>query len=200
MSMYPFPPAPDLACNETNWAYWNKAFTDEEINKIIEIGETHYKLETAGTGRDINSVNNPEIRSSKVSWIPLNGDTQWIYDRIRDIIVPLNGQYFQFDLFGFVEHLQYTVYGEKDSHYTWHQDKGIIRSSPRKLSVVIQLSDPSEYDGGNLQFMIGNEPETARKEKGMLYTFPSWVLHRVTPVTQGIRRTLVIWLSGPKFK
>jgi len=73
-------------------------------------------------------------------------------------------------------------------------------TSPRKLSVVIQLSDPSEYDGGNLQFMLGNESENAKKEKGMLYAFPSWVLHRVTPVTEGTRRSLVIWLSGPKFK
>jgi len=198
--MYPFPPAPDLACNETNYAYWNKAFNDNEIARIIEIGEKHYELETAGTGGDNNLVNNSEVRSSKVSWIPLNDDTRWIYDRIRDIVVPLNGQFFQFDLFGFVEHLQYTVYSEKDAHYTWHIDKGIARTSPRKLSVVVQLSDPNEYDGGNLQFMTGCDPETAKKEKGMLYTFPSWVLHRVTPISTGIRRSLVIWLSGPKFK
>lgn len=197
MSMYPFPPAPDLACNEVNYAYQHNAFDDNEIAKLIELGEKFYELNEAATG---GNVKNPEIRLSKVSWIPLNSDTQWIYDRIRDIVVPMNGKHFQFDLFGFVEHLQYTVYSEKDSHYTWHIDKGRTQTSPRKLSVAIQLSDPSEYDGGNLQFMTGNEPETAKKEKGMLYAFPSWVLHRVTPVTTGIRRSLVIWLSGPKFK
>jgi len=195
--MYPFPPAPDLACNETSYAYHHKAFTDEEISRIIELGEKFYELGEAATG---GNVKNSEIRQSQVSWIPLNGDTQWIYDRIRDIVVPINGQYFQFDLFGFVEHLQYTVYGDKDAHYTWHIDKGRMQTSPRKLSVVIQLSDPSEYDGGNLQFMTGCDPENAKKEKGMLYAFPSWVLHRVTPVSGGIRRSLVVWLSGPKFK
>jgi len=195
--MYPFPPAPDLACNETNFAYQPKSFNDDEISRIIELGEKFFELGEAATGGNIKDA---DIRLSKISWIPLNGDTQWIYDRIRDIVAPMNGRYFQFDLFGFVEHLQYTVYGDKDSHYTWHIDKGMQHTSPRKLSVVIQLSDPSEYDGGNLQFMLGNESENAKKEKGMLYAFPSWVLHRVTPVTEGTRRSLVIWLSGPKFK
>lgn len=197
--MYPFPPSPDMACNEPNYAYWNKSFSDEEIARIIELGEKYHQLSIASTVGD-NGHTHPDLRQSKVSWIELNEDSKFIYDRIRDIVVPLNGQFFQFDLFGFVEHLQYTVYDGNDSHYTWHQDKGITTVSPRKLTVVVQLSDPSEFDGGNLQFLTGNEPETAKKEKGMLYTFPSWVLHRVTPVSQGVRRSLVIWLSGPKFK
>jgi PKHD-type hydroxylase len=197
--MYPFPPSPDLACKEPNYAFWPKAFDDNEISRIIELGENYHSLETAQVASN-NGAADPKIRKSKVSWLPLNNDTGFIYDRIRDIIVPINGQYFQFDLYGFVEHLQYTVYEKKGSHYTWHIDKGMSNCSPRKLSVVIQLSDPSEYEGGALEFMTGNEPEKAKKEKGMLYAFPSYILHRVAPVTSGIRRSLVIWLSGPKFK
>ena len=107
--MYPFPPAPDLACNEVNYAYQHNAFDDNEIAKLIELGEKFYELNEAATG---GNVKNPEIRLSKVSWIPLNSDTQWIYDRIRDIVVPMNGKHFQFVLFGFVDHLQYTVSSE----------------------------------------------------------------------------------------
>jgi PKHD-type hydroxylase len=76
----------------------------------------------------------------------------------------------------------------------------MINNSPRKLSMVLQLSDPSEYDGGDLEFYVQSEPIKAEKKKGIVYVFPSWVLHRVTPVTRGTRRSLVMWIAGPKFK
>jgi PKHD-type hydroxylase len=71
---------------------------------------------------------------------------------------------------------------------------------PRKLSVVLQLSDPSEYEGGDLEIMNCSEPTQVKKEKGLVTAFPSFMLHRVTPVTKGIRRTLVVWLTGPRFR
>jgi PKHD-type hydroxylase len=71
---------------------------------------------------------------------------------------------------------------------------------PRKLSMVLQLSHPSEYEGGDLELMTGNVPHICKKEKGLLYAFPSYILHRVTPITNGTRRTLVVWTSGPRFK
>lgn len=197
MSMYPFPPMPDIACGECNFAYWEKTFSDEEILKIVEIGEKYNNLQQ---GQIANGSVSNEIRKSKISWLELNQDTQFIYDRVRDIITTLNARYFQFDLYGFVEHIQYTVYDEENAHYDWHLDRGTVSTSPRKLSVVIQLSDPSEYDGGNLKFMVSGNPDTAKKAKGMLYAFPSFVLHKVEPVTSGTRKSLVIWLSGPKFK
>jgi PKHD-type hydroxylase len=112
----------------------------------------------------------------------------------------LNGQFFDFDLYGFVEDFQYTVYEEGNDHYTWHMDKGKNSTSPRKLSLVLQLSDPSEYDGGDLEIFTGVNTTTLEKKKGIIHAFPSFVMHRVTPVTRGVRRTLVIWVSGPKFK
>jgi PKHD-type hydroxylase len=66
--------------------------------------------------------------------------------------------------------------------------------------MVLQLSDPSEYDGGDLELFIAPNPTVATRKKGLIYIFPSWVLHRVTPVTRGIRKSLVIWITGPKFK
>ena len=197
MSMYPFPPAPDVACGECNFAYWEKAFNDEEISRIIQIGEKNHGLDKA----QVFGGNTPDsIRKSKVSWIGLNDESQFIYDRLRDIAVYMNGKHFQFDLYGFVEHLQYTVYDGDGSHYTWHIDKGQPDVSPRKLTLVVQLSDPSEYEGGNLNFMTGENHDVGKKQKGLLYAFPSYLLHRVTPVTSGVRRSLVVWLSGPKFR
>ena len=202
MINYPLAPSPDVACREPNYTFRSRAFDDQEIQRIIEIGEYKLRLEEARIG---GGNCNKEVRDSKISWIPLNSDTQFIYDRIAFIARELNGQSFQLDLYGFTEELQFTVYEENpnsdiNGHYTWHLDKGLSGTAPRKLSLVIQLSDPSEYDGGNLEILASKEPEKLKKQKGLLYAFPSYVLHRVTPVTKGIRKTLVVWLSGPKFK
>lgn len=203
MINYPLPPSPDLACREANYMFRTLVFNEDEIANIVRYGEQVLRLES-GTVMHLSSCDK-SVRNSQVSWIPFNQETQWIYDRIAHIARELNGQFFQFDLYGFVEPIQYTVYeGSEDTadqgHYVWHVDKGNIHSSPRKLSMVIQLSDPSEYDGGNLEIAVSNNPEVLKKQQGMLYAFPSYTLHRVTPVTKGVRRTLVVWIAGPKFK
>ena len=83
--------------------------------------------------------------------------------------------------------------------YGWHQDFGGLLS--RKLSLVMQLSDPEEYEGGELQIMVGGEkPISINKQKGLVVVFPSWAVHQVTPVTKGLRQSLVAWVSGPNFR
>ena len=70
----------------------------------------------------------------------------------------------------------------------------------RKLSMVLQLSDPSEYEGGELQILTSKEPTSMQKKRGIITVFPAWTLHQVTPVIKGTRQTLVAWISGPAFK
>lgn len=202
MINYILAPSPDLACRETGYAFRSFAFDENEIERIIEIGEYHHRLEQAKVGGIQNRCDS-KIRNSKVSWISLDQSTSFIYDRLAHIARDLNGQFFNIDLYGFTEEIQYTVYDGSEneaSHYTWHIDSGAANFAPRKLSMVVQLSDPSEYEGGDLEVFYGPEPTKLKKSKGMLYAFPSYLLHRVTPVTAGVRRTLVIWLTGPKFK
>jgi PKHD-type hydroxylase len=62
------------------------------------------------------------------------------------------------------------------------------------------LSDPEEYQGGQLEVYTGVAPQEIKKEKGLISLFPSYVLHRVTPITSGIRKTLVVWICGPSFR
>lgn len=196
MSVYQFVPSPDKSTNECLHAWWNDGFTSREIKDIISIGDDYAQDDsTIDNGRTDNV-----IRKSKVAWINNNTRTTWLYDRMAFIARQLNGQFFDFDLYGFVEDFQYTVYGEDGDHYTWHMDKGRTTSSPRKLSLVLQLSDPSEYDGGDLEIFTGNQSTILEKKKGIIHAFPSFVMHRVTPVTRGVRKTLVIWVAGPKFK
>lgn len=196
MSIYKFAPSPDKSTNESIHSWWNDGFSAREIKDIISIGEDY--AQDDGTVNEGNVVS--EIRKSKVAWINNNQRTSWLYDRMAHIARSLNGQFYDYDLFGFVEDFQYTVYGPEKDHYTWHMDKGRNSSSPRKLSLVLLLSDPSEYDGGDLEIWAGTQPTVLEKKKGIVHAFPSFVMHRVTPVTRGIRRSLVVWISGPKFK
>lgn len=174
------------------WA--TEVFNNDEIRAIKEIGQA-WNLEKAGT----YGGNSREIRNSHVSFIFPNEHTHWIFARMTDLINNMNEQYFGFDLHALEQGLQFTHYVAPDEHYTWHVDRG-RQSGVRKLSVSIQLSDPEEYEGGELELSFGPEPITMQKQKGMAVLFPSYTMHRVKPVTKGERFSLVAWVSGPPFK
>lgn len=197
MAVYSLAPSPSLGVGEHPFATWTDGFTPEQLARIREIGDSlSLAAATIGEGGIDDAV-----RKSETGWMGLNPDTGFIYDNLGFIARQLNGQFFDFDLFGFVEDLQYTVYREGGGHYDWHLDRGVEGSmAPRKLSMVLQLSDPSEYEGGDLELFVAQEPVKLEKRQGLVVAFPSFVLHRVTPVTSGTRRTLVVWLSGPKFR
>jgi PKHD-type hydroxylase len=198
MAVYQIAPSPSLGIPEISFASWRDGFTEEEIDKIVSIGDS-LTIKSASVGPD--SKVEEAVRSSKIGWINLTPETNFIYDRIDFIARQLNGEFFNLDIWGFVEDFQYTIYDGKDDHYTWHLDRGgNATNAPRKLSLVIQLSDPSEYEGGDLEIFDAPVPTQVTKQKGLVVAFPSFILHRVTPVTKGIRKTLVVWLAGPQFK
>jgi PKHD-type hydroxylase len=198
MAIYQIAPSPSLGIPEISFASWRDGFTEEEIDKIVSIGDS-LTIKSASVGPD--SKVEEAVRSSKIGWINLTPETNFIYDRIAFIARQLNGEFFNLDIWGFVEDFQYTIYDGKDDHYTWHLDRGgNATNAPRKLSLVIQLSDPSEYEGGDLEIFDAPVPTQVTKQKGLVVAFPSFILHRVTPVTKGIRKTLVVWLAGPQFK
>jgi len=79
-------------------------------------------------------------------------------------------------------------------------DIGKGKYSKRKISITVQLSDPDEYEGGDFEFLIGKEIIKLPRKKGCAIVFPSYFLHRVTPVTKGTRKSLVLWGSGQPFR
>jgi PKHD-type hydroxylase len=180
------------------FAWWEGAFTDEELDLLQrKAAEAEATAEVGGNGK--GTAVNKNIRRSQVSWISNNPDTVWVFERLADVAEKLNTQFFRFDLTGFGEVLQLTNYDQSEhGMYGWHQDYNAMIS--RKLSLVLQLTDPSQYEGGNLQVMTGGQPETVRKQRGLIVAFPSYVVHQVTPVTQGSRQSLVAWVSGPAFR
>ena len=179
------------------FAWWEGAFSDEELNFLQE--QAMRATAKAEVGGDGCQTVNEEIRRSTVSWLYDNPENNWVYERLSNVVSSLNADYFGFDLEG-IESLQLTNYDEKDKGtYGWHQDVG--GSSPgRKLSLSLQLSDPSAYDGGDLQLKYGANPETMVKKRGYIVVFPAWALHQVTPVTCGNRQSLVAWVNGKPFK
>jgi PKHD-type hydroxylase len=178
-----------------NYYYYTEAFSEEEINKIEETVK-QYQLKDGVVSNRIDK----SYRSSKISWIPYSEENKWLYKKIGSLVNTANENMWNFSIMGMKESVQYGEYhASENGHYDWHMDLGgkIIN---RKISITVQLSDPSEYEGGELQFMLGRSITTAPKAKGNVVVFPSYFLHRVTPVTKGVRKSLVLWVSGEAFR
>jgi PKHD-type hydroxylase len=183
----------DSDANHVNYYRYIK-FIPEDTIDILRSKLDIKELKDATVG---NSVIDKVKRRSKVFWLPKTDEFHEIYKILYDCIHNCNRDFYHFKLTEITEDIQYTVYMEEtQGYYDWHMDMGPCKA--RKLSLVCQLSDPSEYEGGELQINNGNIiiPE---KDKGTVILFPSYLMHRVTPVTKGTRRSLVIWIEGPPF-
>jgi PKHD-type hydroxylase len=177
------------------WVWWEGAFSIQELDYLQKLAANSTQDAMVGG----NSTNVKEIRRSQVSWLAKNQETAWVFEKLSHVVSLLN-QYYRLDLTGFGEPLQLTNYEDTENGmYGWHQDFGSNGPS-RKLSVVLQLSDPSQYEGGNLQILTSPQPQTIPKQRGLITAFPSYTLHQVTPITQGSRQSLVAWVTGPEFR
>ena len=138
-------------------------------------------------------------RSSRVAFLlPQNSSLltdrqRQLYDRLMRALVRANEIVGRFQIHT-LEPLQLAEYSaESSGEYDWHLDIGPGVSSKRKLSISVQLSAPEDYDGGDLE--LWGSRSCSRKQ-GTLIAFPSYLLHRVSPVTRGVRRSLVAWAIG----
>lgn len=183
---------------------WSGAFTDEEIDTIINLGD-NLEFQQAKVGNNGVGDTNLEIRNSSISWIIPNEQTSWIFNKMAELVARVNTDKFQFDL-TYIESFQYTTYTE-GGYYKWHIDgdvKDTYGPRHRKLGVSVILSDPeTEFTGGEFQIIPSGSPDkinTTQVKKGDVLMFPAFVPHQVTEVLSGKRRSLVCWVLGPKFK
>lgn len=184
-------------------AYWEDFLSDQEINRILTAPEWDSLENAVVGGQDDKTVLNTDIRTSEVAWMRKNAWNEPLWERLSTVVAEVNRRYFHFDLSGFYEPFQLGMYREENQgHYSWHTDMAMSDNNvPRKLSMSLLLSDPSEFEGGNLEIKgINDEPMNLELRKGRAWFFPSWVLHRVSPVTRGVRKSLVVWVGGPPFK
>ena len=183
------------------YCYYTGVFDDDMIDSIVELGDA---LETgpAQVGGTLTEAGGPneKIRKTEIGWIPTTAENAWLFRKLTDLILQANSQWFGFDL-NHIENLQYSVYHEGD-FYDKHVDHHFQGPGqyPRKLSFTMQLTDPSEYEGGETMLITSQEPFAIPKEKGTITFFPSYTLHEVKPITKGTRKALVGWIHGPRWK
>ena len=174
-----------------NWLYWNKAI---DVSKILQIAEK----EITSDATTFDNENPTHYRRSKIAWLTGNEEIMqilWPY-------VTAAADQFIVDVEA-VSDFQYTEYhGTQKGKYDWHHDInwGDTGGRDRKLSVTLQLSDTNEYEGGNFEFAEVENPKSDCRDKGTILIFPSYLQHRVAPVTSGVRKTLVAWFEGPKWR
>ena len=128
---------------------------------------------------------------------------EFISEALSKLIERSNQNLWGFELGSIIEQIQYTEYHAEDKgHYDWHLDIGNDQYSLRKISLTVQLSDPNDYEGGLLELNHAGDDKsiTAPTTKGSVFVFPSYLRHRVTPVTKGIRKSLVLWVGGNQFR
>lgn len=185
--------------NHTSYSYWDNAFTEEQLSYLQKICKENTHKAQVGIGAD-GGVD-PGIRRSDVSWLSNTPEHSWVFETLGWVVSKLNAQFYRYDLTGFGEQIQLTnYYGDDKGTYGWHVDHG-GQGPCRKLSLILQLSDPSEYEGGHLEVMShSNRVDRINKRRGLITVFPSWMLHQVTPVTSGLRQTMVLWVTGPAFR
>ena len=176
----------------------SSVFSDYECDRIVEYGEQQ-KMSAAGVGGHRNV--SKEVRDSSITWIHTNDESAaWIYRRVSDAIKEVNEQLFKFDLWGFLEALQFTRYDAPGGKYDTHVDRFNGGMVVRKLSLSILLTNPSDFEGGDLDVWTSGKPASMVKQRGALVAFPSFILHAVKPVTKGTRHSLVGWVAGKPFK
>jgi len=175
----------------------------EEVDKMEEgyapTISSSGKLEGAKTGNLDEALYNKEVRNSKIGWW---FESHWVSSIFSHYIAIANKQQWEYDL-NVLLGIQVSTYEAPDGHYKWHSDYGTSKNNEftRKLSASLLLTDPEDYEGGDLEFIDyhGNNI-LSPKERGSIIVFDSRIPHRVTPVTKGKRCSLVTWMYGPKLR
>ena len=177
-------------------------FTKEECEKILKQNEKLYPIKsTIGAGENEGTYD-PSIRAVDTYNIELTEETEWIFKKIAAAVGQANAEYYRYNLLGITHALQLLHYkSEENGHYDWHMDCGEGMSATRKISLSIPLTDRAAYEGGDLEINNNGVQIKATDEQGSITFFPSYLPHRVTPVTKGERWVIVVWVHGPdRFK
>jgi PKHD-type hydroxylase len=172
-----------------------QAFGEAECDALVLLGERAGLVPAtvwAGAGDQVD----PSVRSAQTSYHPRGPETGWIYDRLDGLFAEA-GEAFGLAVGPVAEALQILRYGEGSHFHTWHSDAGYDAMDRRLVSVSVELSPLGDHEGGNLEIIPDTVGRSRNLPRGGARFFPSRAIHRVTPVTRGVRYALVIWTGGP---
>ena len=175
-------------------------FTPKQCQMIIDMGHS-LKPEQAKVGGGTKAGKyDTKKRVTTISWIPFNKMPE-MYKAIEGTMLKTNTNHFGFDGMELTEPAQFTEY-PKGGFYDWHMDSDthfVHEPTVRKISMTCLLSDPSDFKGGELEFMDkGKRPNDLKQ--GQAIFFASFLRHRVAPVKKGIRRSLLMRFGGPPIR
>lgn len=185
------------------WEVWPMAISNEYCDYIIQKGLEHSPQNATIGFEDANRPDDSK-RRSVIRWMDVLGRNADIAKTLLRYCRSSNRTNFGFDI-GAMNEIQFTEYTgdpEAGGKYDWHYDTYWENPHPydRKLSIVVQLSNPDEYEGGKFEFFGIPSPGDEWKQRGSVLIFPSFFFHRVLPVTSGKRTSLVSWIEGPKWR
>lgn len=176
---------------------WETKLSDEQCDAILSFAKD-LESQVGGVVRSEHQhETDRQVRNVSVKTITVD-DMPWLYDLMYTYIDDANSKFFKFDIYGLHESMQLLHYGEDigGGHYDWHMDCGPGIAN-RKITVIVQLTDPSEYEGCEVEVMSHGILDKAR---GSVYAFPSYMMHRVLPLISGHRECLVMWVNGPTYR
>lgn len=193
--------APSPAIERCDYAVMPSQLPKEALDGIEGFGDV--LLRVAGqeglVGAGPVNERYAAMRESHIAWIQHQPETEWLYTALGEMVRVLNAKHWRFDISGFYERLQYTTYADH-GHFGWHMDMTVSSHPTRKLAIVLLLSEPgSDFEGGAFQINNGS-PQTVALRRGDVIVFPGWLLHQVTPLEWGKRKSIVGWIGGDPFK
>lgn len=173
--------------------YWDSEIPADVCDAIIAAGK---KLETgpASVGDGGAGVVDLEKRNSETGFFNNNGWVAGICSTYCRQANHASGWNYVIDN---QQHVQFTTY-KPGGFYDFHEDSSVCADGMRKLSLVISITDPDTYTGGEFEFEDGTKPSLSKR--GSIIVFPSIISHRVSPVITGVRYSLVNWFAGPAFR
>jgi len=181
-----------------NSSFFGKNMFNERFLFDIDEYVSHQQLENGGTGTVENPNNSIQLRSTKIHWMTnekYKSSLLSIYQEISSKVRRINDSIWSYNYNGY-QSFQYSEYDVGD-HFDWHIDTNqFTGTNIRKVSFSLGLSNKNEYEGGDLILKTSVEENHYKLDRGDLIVFPSWVLHKVTPVTKGKRRVVVGWGEG----
>lgn len=185
----------------------NNVFTENELDTICELmSKNELRMGQVALEQDEEVLKHS--RKSNIAFIEPNDENIWIFRRLNSVIEDVNNNHYNFILNGY-DSLQYTEYNASyGGKYDYHLDTFFGATPPlsmiecRKLSFTFLLSEPGvDYKGGDFEILVShNGPAVPIMKKGSIVFFPSFLLHRVAELTEGKRKSLVGWVTGPKFR
>ena len=169
--------------------------TDAEMDELLAEHQATVADALLGAGEK-----NPRVRRSQVAFFGAEARHRWLYERIWECAQEINRLGLGVDISGVEGNIQLARYDSGElGFYDWHTDFAGYRPL-RKISISIQLSRSEDYDGGDLELFYLNQPHRAERARGALIAFPSFVLHRVAPVTRGTRWSRVARVLGARWR